>query len=160
LHLYGLLKQADSRYHLSVIGHCHSKSIRNQLEKASDTEPSIHLIGLDNHVEHHLIQDTIQSAGLALICYTPNAINRFRVPSKLYEYTQMNVPFVVDVRTHWYRLARDYSGCIGLDFENPDIPFLINSLADHAQFPKLLPIEFSSWQEEEGKLLSLIDSLF
>ena len=103
--------------------------------------------------------DAMDWASLGIIGYQPNKINKHKVPTKLYEYSRYQIPYLVQKDTLWEQKSMELGYCIPVDLESVDIASIENTYnkikdSDFKPYPKE-----STWEYESKRLISLINSL-
>ena len=141
---------------MTVIGYTPNKSYRNLLESLYKNHPDIELKLSSEPVPHSLIIEEISSASLAIIGYAPNAVNRNKIPTKLYEYVAANLPYLVQQNTLWSEVGGALGGAISINFNQPqgEITTKLESISKIG-FAK----SGYKWNEEQNNLRKFIDNI-
>jgi len=113
------LHKIDNRYRLTIIGCCHQPETAIELEKLALTHKAfISLIYNTIPIEYRLIQENVLKADIGLICYQPQQNFKNKMPTKLYEYTTVGLPILLQTNPKWNRFCDDYKNAIPIDFQN------------------------------------------
>ncbi|XOV95248.1 MAG: hypothetical protein ACFHWX_11165 [Bacteroidota bacterium] len=144
-------------YQMTIIGQVHNNKICQQLDQIED--PHIHLKVSKYPIPHDQIIQEIRKADIGLITYSESVVNAEKVPTKLYEYAALGLPYLVEKNSYWYEVGQEVGGAIPFDFHNPTPEFIKN--IDHAitNAFKNNNQERALWSTEEDKLLKSIDTL-
>lgn len=140
---------------LTVIGYCPSARYRKKL--VTFQSDVINLILSDKPVPHSQIVHEIATAHLAIIGYSPNPINELKIPTKQYEYTAAQLPYLVRKDTHWSRLGEQLGGAIPVDFDDLDAK-KIRTLFDNLDISSIQHAA-AEWTENEQKLRETIANI-
>ncbi|MEM9340038.1 MAG: hypothetical protein AAGA66_14980 [Bacteroidota bacterium] len=145
---------------LKIIGQCHDLNLLETLKGLADKNDQILLEISKEPISHDRILSAIHASLLGIIAYQENPVNRNKVPTKLYEYSMYQLPYVIQQQTSWATKGRNLGGAIPIDFMNPDVEFILHQL-DQTQtlFPSNYP-ESETWESLEGALFKSIDTLF
>ncbi len=137
---------------MTVIGHCPNESYYHLLKREFDKKVELK-ISLDP-VPHGEIVKEISRSNFGIIGYLPNPVNAQKVPTKLYEYTAAQLPYLVQEDTHWSSLGCRFGGAISLDLTSENYQDIASRLRDYSQD------SFSTsgfrWNEQEDQLLHFI----
>lgn len=142
----------------TIIGFSPDHRILEKLRREIKGDNSINLIGGDYLVPHKDILAKIQEANLGIISYRDNPSINNKMPTKLYEYLALQLPFIVPENDQWIKIAGKYSACIPVDFNQPDPQAILDSFK-YTSFYFETPGKEVLWEAEEDKLLSAIKSL-
>ncbi|MFY0688656.1 MAG: hypothetical protein JXQ90_15895 [Cyclobacteriaceae bacterium] len=144
---------------LTIIGKSYDRKLIKQLNIIAEENPAVHLIGLNEFVEHDLIKEAIYQSSLGIISYELNEVSQNRIPTKLFEYASAGLPFVVQSDSEWaqHSCGIDYS--IPIDFNRPDYQkilarqiSILNSRESNSSSP-------AHWTSVEQQFTSCIDTL-
>ncbi len=158
IELYLMIKNQLPDSILTVIGHVPFPSYKKLLETRYENLPNIDLKLSSSPVSHLAIVEQISTANLGIIGYSPNAINQYKVPTKLYEYITAKLPYLVQKDTIWFEVGTRLGGAISVDLNKIDSMQITTQIANvHKQgFAQSGYL----WQEQEESLLSTVHSIF
>jgi len=142
----------------TIIGFSPDHRILDQVQREINGDNSINLIGGDYLVPHKDILAKIQEANLGIISYQDNPSINNKMPTKLYEYLALRLPFIVPENDEWIKIAGMYGACIPVDFKHPDPKAILESFK-YTSFYTEKPGKEVLWESEENKLLTAIKSL-
>lgn len=144
---------------LHIIGQVHDKRLANWLKEAQEGDPSIELTISENPIPYPLILKAISQANIGVIGYTPNAVNKEKTPTKLYEYSRYHLPYIVETNTKWSELGAKLGGAIPVDFASLDCQNILEIYKkSESNFPSKYPEE-SKWEYESLRLISSLNTL-
>jgi len=99
-------------------------------------------------------------ANLGIISYLPNAVNQTKVPTKLYDYSRYQVPYLIQENTLWHRVGQRLGGAIGVNLHNLSDDRMAIALQNPPDpFQKPFPAN-DTWEHESINALNSIDRLF
>ncbi|MBV6647834.1 MAG: glycosyltransferase [Cyclobacteriaceae bacterium] len=156
LDLFQEIKQVKPKAQLHIIGFAPQESFRKHLLARLEMTSGIKVNGMDSFVDHDMILSAIQKANLAIISYPVTKGNRNRIPTKLYEYCALQLPFIVKKDTYWEQVASPSGLAIPIDFQYPNVELILKK---SDQKTKKGINKAYTWLSEEGKLLKYIDTL-
>ena len=148
---------------LIIIGQAPSVKFLSELENDISYEilhdQSIKLIGGQEYVSHQEIISQIERADLGIISYEINASNENKIPSKLYEYMALGLPFVTDCQAAWSEFAKKhFEACILIDWSRTQMPVKLKSLYEELA-EEIQGQEIGLWISEEARLMKFMDEL-
>lgn len=150
-------KHPDTR--LKIIGQIHDNGLESWLLEKQKEHEEIDLQISHSAIPHPEILDAISSYNLGVIGYEPNKINRRKIPTKLYEYSRYQLPYVIAQDSYWAKVGDSLGGSIPVDFENIDIEKVIEKWKNSSVlFPLEYPTE-ATWEFESGKLIQSMKNL-
>lgn len=159
IELYSELKKHIPKSTLKIVGHSPSNTFLETLNSAIKDRDDIKLIGGANIIPHNEIQNEIASSNIGLVTYQVNPSNENCIPTKVYEYLALGLPFISEQETTWTKLAQQTNLVLPIDFKN----FNPQKVAE--QLKTLLisknPVDNSqfTWESEEEKFLSFLKQI-
>lgn len=142
------------------IGQIHDPGLARWLQKEASSCTSIQLIISSEIIPYEDIIQGIQWANLGIISYLPNEVNEGKIPTKLYEYSRYQLPYLVQENTLWSRVGKRMGGAISFDFNAShsitDLTKILNSKAQQSQ--KAFPHN-DTWEYESIKMINSINTL-
>jgi len=140
------------------VGQIHDQELWEKLKSLQKETERISLNLSFQPVSYHEILDAMDWASLGIISYLPNKVNRNKTPTKLYEYSRYQLPYLVHRGTTWESRGKALGGAIPIDFASPDIPALKKDTKNEVNlFPASYPKE-ATWEYESKKLIALINT--
>lgn len=156
LTVYYKLKEITSDISLHIVGQVHDQKLWQSLKAQAHSDLSIKLTLSEDTIPHTVILEAIHESGFGIIGYTENEVNKDKIPTKLYEYSRYQLPFLIQKGTKWYTLGEQIGGAIDADFEAIDASELLKRMDESSLFPqKEYPIALT-WEEESRKLIASI----
>lgn len=140
------------------IGQVHDRGLFEALNHRISKQPNITLNASLDPIPYSEIRSAIQWASLGIISYLPNEINQHKVPTKLYEYSRYQLPYLIQKNTYWADKASQLGGAIAVDIRCPDLNYIVDQLGSPHLFPPSYPKE-ETWEHEEIKWIQLINDL-
>ena len=158
IELFESYQRAFPEGKLTIAGICHDSSLLSDIRKKIGRNPAIELLGGEQLVDHHIILDLIDCAGIGFIHYHMLPHIKGKVPTKLYEYLAAALPILFFKENHWPELTTE-SDTFTHDSEKGNLQKLNNWII------KKKPVQTTKkehflWQDEELKLKKAILSLF
>lgn len=145
------LPEAD----LTVIGHCPSHKYYDDLRNEFDKKVTLNIS--TQPVPHEQIVIEIERANFGIIGYLPNPINAKKVPTKLYEYTAAELPYLVQSGTYWSDLGHELGGAISVDFHSSVLDACTEKIRNNKDYSfKKDPVY---WETQEKPLIDYIKSI-
>ncbi len=143
----------------TIIGQCHDHKLLGKLEKIEKENNAIQPIISDLPIAHERIIEQILSSNLGLISYQPNAVNQNKIPTKLYEYSQYGLPYLIQEATPWQEKGKEFGGAIPIDFRNISRSLTLDKLKKteflfHSTYP-----EEATWESQENIINSSLNTL-
>ena len=151
------LAQQNIDYSLTIIGQVHDINIYKNLKNLDDER--IKIIVDRKPIDHQKIISEIRQADLGLITYQPNVVNEQKVPTKLYEYTTYQLPYLIQEGSHWAHVGQRLGGAIPVSFDHIDFRKILDQLRNSLSHQKTSIQKNSQWLQEEVQLTSTIDTL-
>lgn len=159
VHLLEKIQVFQPSASLKIIGQIHDNDLEKYLRKKQKEIPNIELDISSLPITHDQIMEAISSSTLGVIGYEINEVNRNKIPTKLYEYSRYQLPYVVAENSHWFTVGTQLGGAIPVDFTSPNIDRLLDSTKKFDfLFPNPYPIE-ATWEYESDKLIKSINTL-
>lgn len=144
---------------LTITGQCHDSKLKTELENAAIMDKNINLSISTNSVDHAEIIRHIQKATVGMISYQPNDVNKNKIPTKLYEYSLYQLPYLIQENTPWLQKGKSLGGAIPVDFQNPNGSFIFKQLQEsgnlfHSTYP-----DSETWQSQESLVQDSLKTL-
>lgn len=156
---YKKLKNHTDYVNFRIIGFSYDERIQKELSLLAENEVDVTLIGIDHFVDHEEIIREIKSADLGIVCHQYNKVSKNKIPSKLYEYCYLQLPFVVQKNTHWDKVGKEIGPAIAVDFKEPNLPYIEEFMSNPRELSNKKDPYLSSWNSEEIKLVKLIKKI-
>ena len=159
INFYKKWKKNDPKISFVIAGYTFQDKIIKVLQDLSKEDDSVTLIGVDHFVDHEQIIREINQADLGLVCHQYTNISSEKIPSKLYEYAHLALPYVIEEGTNWMAVGKTLGGAIPIDFNEPDYEKIKAAIKNASIFfPKDHKLK-TDWYTEELKLLRSIKRL-
>jgi len=152
------LPAAENR--LIIIGHCPNKTTIKMLDRATKTDNNIILKLSLTPISHQTILSEIGDKTIALLPYITNKSTVNKVPTKLYEFIGLGVPIIISTNPMWSELIVKYQAGISIDFSQPLNSVILSGIISLSKLSQTIDKKDFMWENEEIKLLKLINSLF
>ncbi|MFK7953070.1 MAG: hypothetical protein AB8B73_09505 [Ekhidna sp.] len=144
---------------LKIIGQIHDESLMKFLEKKQNELTNIELNISKKSIPYEDILDAIFFANIGIIGYELNEVNQNKIPTKLYEYSRYQLPFIVSENSRWSEIGALLGGAIPINFDWPKIEKVLEKYENTSiLFPKNYPEE-ATWEQESNKIKSSIETL-
>jgi hypothetical protein len=140
----------DHSVRLKIVGHCAQKSTLKKLKSTIKDKPYISLIGGDSLVPHSEILAQIAEADFGIIYYSPSPHTAQKVPTKLFEYLQANLPILLQNNPEWVAMCTPFNACIPVNFQTIPATELLQKMSSEKFYTS--PVYGANWQSEEVKL--------
>ncbi len=156
--IYKKLKANHFDLRLRIAGFSYNNDHIVWLKEEAQKDSSIELIGINKFVDHHIIVESILKASLGIICHEYSELSSERIPTKLYEYSHYQLPFLVQEHTTWSEVGTALGGAIPMNFESPleEYPTW-KDLTSKKEI--IFKQDKSAWGEEEREFLDFIQLL-
>lgn len=142
-----------------MIGQVHDIPLRKELESRAKQFPAIELQLSENPIAYAKILGCIKWANLGIISYQENPVNRKKIPTKLYEYSRYQLPFLVQQDTHWHQIGLKLGGVIPIDFQTQSYTRIVENMQkSQKDFSNNYPKE-ATWEFESEKIDTSINIL-
>lgn len=159
LSVFEKINKKEANASLTIIGQVHDIELREWLEQKEKNHANLYLKISDEAVSYEDILNEISAANLGIIGYEPNAINQNKLPTKLYEYSLHQLPYLVQKNTKWSQEGIRLGGAIPIDFNSPDIEELLEKLKNpNNLFVDSYP-EDATWEYESKQMINSLISL-
>ncbi len=144
---------------LLIIGHCPSSAFFQTLKNRISSNNSIELIGGASHVDHQLIIEEICKSSFGLVTYNINPSNENCMPTKVYEYLALGLPFISEAGASWTKYAEQYGMTIPVNLRHIDGKALVQSIQNYQPTTKSNTFSAFTWEGEETKLLQFVSQI-
>jgi hypothetical protein len=144
---------------LKIIGICYQNHITEYLKNQAAEHPNILLVGIDEFVNHKEVVDCIIESDFGFITHQYSNSNCDRIPTKLYEYSYFNLPFIIEAKTKWEDIGQQLGTVISVDYHEIKTEILLNKLLTTKKSTLKRINKNAGWYSEEPKLLALFDTL-
>lgn len=159
VNIHQQIRAIQSEATLKVIGQCHEKKLRGELENRLSSATEFSLEISSDPVCHEQILEEINKSTLGIISYEENPVNRDKIPTKLFEYSRHRLPFLVQEKTNWAAIGLQLGGAIPIDFMTPDLDFIFDQLENkELLFPNSYP-EAATWEAQQPQIVNSISTL-
>lgn len=159
LEVYKKWKKINPDIRLTVAGYTYQKEIADLLFKLEQTDPNVELFGVDFFIDHELIIQLIKTSTIAFVCHQYNEISKEKIPTKLYEYSYLQLPYFVQSQSNWANTGKKTGGAIEVDFYHIDFQKVEEILKNPRRLFPDDAKELSSWYTQEPKLFKSIKRL-
>ena len=159
IEIFQSARESLSHLELRIVGQCHDEHLIEELKKYDQGESGISLTVSNNPIPHEDILESIFEADIGIISYLPNPVNHNKVPTKLYEYSQYGLPYLIQENTYWSEKARMLGGSIPIDFNNPNSVQIVKSLEKMQSAVNDVSSRSNSWETQESILIDSIERL-
>lgn len=154
-----VMSKDDDQTLLTIIGQIHDSEFKDWLEVQGENRTNLNLILSYDPIPYDEILQAISRANLGVIGYQPTKVNENKIPTKLYEYSNYFLPFLVQHQTLWDRVGTKFGGAISVDFSNLNSQLIKEKLENHSSlFPNEYPRE-ATWEFESVKVINSINKL-
>jgi glycosyltransferase involved in cell wall biosynthesis len=154
IELAAALHAIDPEISLVVIGHCPLERDYSDLQGISKKNPFIQWKGERRPVPHNKILLELMRSGFGIISYPPNPATRGSIPTKLFEYLGIRLPFLLINHPKWAAISDRHCAAVHFDATHisPDrIYFQMMNNRFYVSDPQDV-----YWESEERKLLQLL----
>lgn len=142
-----------------IIGQIHDPKLLENLKTQTLDYPTIQVEISENPVSYDRILERIQWANLGIIAYQENEVNRNKVPTKLYEYSRYQLPYLVQKETSWAKVGDQLGGAIIIDFGQFDPVNTVQILENESTlFKDPYPSE-ATWESDSQIIINSINRL-
>lgn len=115
---------------------------------------------IDNFpIPHERILQEIEKADMGIVAHQPTISIRNCFPTRIYEFMAMRKPFLLQNHTLWTGYCNQWDCCIPLDFNQFDAHQIAEQISRRTFYKKGIPDDIY-WDQEEVKLLKVLDSIF
>lgn len=157
--LFKKIQQENELTTLTIVGQVHDSSLEKWLINQAELCQGLKLNISKNSIPYEDIMQSISSSNLGIIGYQPNLINGNKIPTKLYEYSRYQLPFLVEENTKWSKIGSELGGAIPINFSNIDSAKIIESMKNSSYlFPKSYPKQ-ATWEYESNQIVSSLNNL-
>lgn len=159
IEIFKKLLDSDPSFTLNIVGQVHDEKVKRYLLNEAKKLPGLILNISRNPIPHQQIISAIISASLGIIAYQPTEVNQNKIPTKLYEYSRYQLPYLVQQDTYWNEVGEELGGAIPVDFGSPNAARIAEILKDPSNlFSNPYPV-VATWEYESEKLLKSINRL-
>jgi glycosyltransferase involved in cell wall biosynthesis len=164
---YGIFKVVDfihtfhKKYQsisLVIIGYSANQNVLKRLKALVEGKEYIKLIGGDHLVPHDDIIRYIRNADFGIIRYEVNPSTENCFPTKIYEYMANKLPILIQNYKPWSSFCVEHDSAIEVNFDQIDYTGLFEAMGKRTFYKDGIPGEIY-WQEDEKKLLKLMDDI-
>ncbi len=141
---------------LTIIGVVRDPVFAKEIQAAVAHQSYIECIVEAVPVPHETIVKAIQNSHYGIVAHQPNASNVNCVPTRIYEFLALKIPFLLQQNPYWERVAAPYQAALTVDFQHLDAPKIWRQL-QHTNFYTQVPGEEVLWGSQAKKLLQLLD---
>ncbi len=144
---------------LKIVGHSPSNNFLETLKSTIKNRDDIKLIGGNNIVPHEEVLTEITNSKIGLVTYQVNPSNENCIPTKVYEYLALGLPFISEQETTWTKLAQQTNLVLPLNFENFNPSEVAERLKNLSNPKKSIDNKQFTWESEEQKLMSFLEQI-
>ncbi len=145
--LVKLLNYKNDKIHLKIIGYSSRKDILEKIKKEISDCSFISMEGGADFVSHQNILKHIASSDFGLISYRSDRSTENCIPTKLYEYIALQLPYLINLNPIWKDLTQQYKAGIEVDFLKPDVENILIRIKENDFYSKKAN-EDIYWQDE------------
>ena len=157
--IFEKLNESGCNASLTIIGQVHDSKLYEWLIKQQEIHTRLVLKISTDPIPHESILQAITEANLGVIGYQPNIVNENKIPTKLYEYSRYQLPYLIEKEAKWSEIGRQLGGAITTDFSNIKVSDLLEKLKKSSVlFPARYPTE-ATWENESLKVIESINNL-
>ena len=153
------LHAIDHNIRLKIIGYCASQNTLNKISQLINNKSFIEVLGGNKLIAHQDILTAIQEADFGLISYKPNKSTENCIPTRIYEYLGLQLPFVLPKNPHWEETCQPFNACISIDYMNYDAGDILTQLKTKTFYDTTPPDPNIYWESEAKKLLQVVEAL-
>jgi glycosyltransferase involved in cell wall biosynthesis len=151
------LHELDAKVELEIIGFCAQQSTLKRLKQSIEKYSYIKLIGGTELVPHTRILESIASANFGIISYPMLPYLKNKMPTKLYEYLGLQLPFLLTNNRQWVNLAIQFDAAVVIEFGQIDATRTLEAMRTRHFYSQDLNLSNQiSWEAEEMKLVSAV----
>ena len=144
--------------HLTLVGYCPKKAVLNRLLSTINGDSRFSLVGGAEWVPHDTLIKYIHSSDAAIIAYPVHPATENCLPTKVFEYLALQIPFFITPHPYWLRYCEAYKAAIPVDFHQTDQSEAVKCLQKGVFYPKGAPKEVF-WPSEGSKLLQVVHQI-
>lgn len=158
--LVGDLHRLGHAVRLTVIGHIPDQALRKTLEAraAGQAQDFLEIIGGAHPLPHASILEQLQQADFGLLAHQPNLSNRHCIPTRIYEFLGLGIPFVLQKHPLWEAVAAPYQAAWAIDFNDYRAHEVWQALQSK-RFYTCKPGPEVLWSSQEAKLRALLQQV-
>lgn len=156
--LVGDLYRMGHPVQLVVAGHIPQAGLRKELQELQrgDAGAFMQIMAGAQPLSHTLITEQLQQADFGLLAHQPNPSNQNCIPTRIYEFLGLGIPFLLQQHPLWEAVANPYQAALVIDFNACDAGKIWESLHSKAFYTRK-PGPEVFWSSEQEKLWSLLD---
>ena len=158
IHVAEKLHELRKNTCLTIIGYCAKQGLLRKVKQHIKDKPYIRLIGGDKPVPHTQILEAIENANVGLVPYRANKSTDNCMPTKIYEYMAHRLPMLLQNNPYWVNFCQPHQACIPIDFSSFDCGLVLDTYDATAFYSTGKPMDIY-WEQEESKLLKVLDDL-
>lgn len=159
VNLFTEIKKIRPSTSLKIIGQIHDSELEKYLQKKQLEIENIELMISHSSIPHDQIIEAIFNSSLGIIGYEENEVNQYKIPTKLFEYSRYQLPYLVAENTHWSAIGSQLGGAIHTNFHNPDIDQILDLVTNPQKLFSDLYHHEATWEFESQKIIESIKTL-
>ncbi len=150
------LHRAHNAIRLTIAGFCTQSITLQKLRESIHGQHFIKLICGDTPLEHDRIIELILNSDFGIIAYPDNPSTSGAMPSKLYEYLGLKLPFLYLDNAQWTDLVQDKSAGLAFNSDS-DANQLLKQMRNTTFYTS--DTKDALWSSESSKLIALINKI-
>lgn len=154
----GFFEKYQSRFtsKLQIIGQVHDENLYRMLNSLSRSHTDIYIA--KSPIPYPVILKAIKESSYGIIAYQTNRVNRYKIPTKVFEYGRFGLVSIFQEGCYWSSESLKTGNAYPLNFRDviDDDLLAINNLMAK---PSHTYPEESTWEASENKLLEIINTL-
>ncbi|WP_424964267.1 hypothetical protein [Ekhidna sp.] len=159
INFYKELLKSEPDVSLRIVGQVHDPKLKMKLENEAKELPDLSLhISLDP-IPHDEILQAITEASVGIIGYSPNQVNKDKIPTKLYEYSRYRLPYLIEQDTLWNTVGETLGGSIPVDFNHISMEKILKMIRNPDRLFKNEYPENATWEHESSKIITSLNRL-
>ena len=159
LHTMKEVLRVDPQSEGVFVGQIHDRRLQSILKNNIEVFPNLRLNVSRYPIPYPEILQMIEWANVGLITYQPNKVNKYKIPTKLYEYSRYGLVYLIQENTYWANVGREIGGAIPINYHEIDGPKLVRQLKEQMNLSAGQYSYDYTWENEESKLISSISTL-
>lgn len=151
------LHEIDPKVELEIVGFCAQARTLQGVKQHIENHPYITLIGGAELVPHARILERIASANFGIISYPLLPYLTNKMPTKLYEYIGLELPFLLTNNRPWVNFAAQFNAAVVIEFDQIDAYRTLEAMRTQPFYSKgMSSADQISWETEEMKFVSAV----